>query len=178
MRAVLRAAERAGTAPGGPHPLWATEMWWESNPPDGFRGHPLETQALHLEQAMYLLWKQGASAVLNFEIRDQHYDPEKPLATIQSGIYLRDFTPKPSAQAFAFPFVTERRSEKKVFAWGKAPVAGKLRIQRSAGGRWRKVAKDRVTAGEMFTAKLRLKGRAKLRARVGEQVSLVWRQNR
>jgi hypothetical protein len=178
VRDILRAAERAGTAPGGPHPLWATEMWWETNPPDGFRGYPQETQALYIEQAMYLLWKQGASAVLNFEIRDQPYDPEQPLATIQSGIYLRDLTPKTSAQAFAFPFVTERRTEKKVFAWGKAPVAGKLRIERSARGRWRKVAKERVAAGQMFTEKLVLKGRVRLRARIGDQTSLTWRQTR
>ena len=82
---------------------------------------------------------------------------EHPLATIQSGIYLRDWTPKPSAQAFAFPFVTERRSKTKVFAWGKSPEAGTLRIQRSAGGKWRKVDKLSVQAGEMFTDKLALK---------------------
>jgi hypothetical protein len=176
VRQVLRAAERVGTAPGGPHPLWATEVWWESNPPDGFRGQSLDTQAQYIEQALYVLWKQGASAVLNFEIRDEPYDPEHPLATIQSGIYLRDWTPKPSAQAFAFPFVTERRSKTKVFAWGKSPEAGTLRIERSAGGKWRKVDKLPVQAGEMFTDKLQLKRKVKLRARVNEQTSLTWRQ--
>ena len=136
----------------------------------------LDVQAQYIEQAMYVLWKQGASAMFNFEVRDQPYDPEHPLATIQSGIYLRDWTPKPSAQAFAFPFVTDRRSKTKVFAWGKAPEAGTLRIERSARGNWRKVDKLRVQAGEMFTDKLAIKGKVKLRARVNDQTSLTWRQ--
>ena len=41
----VRAAEAAGTAPGGPHPLWATEVWWSSDPPDP-RGLRPRKQAL------------------------------------------------------------------------------------------------------------------------------------
>ena len=37
---VLRGAERAGTVLPGRHPLWATEMWWDSNPPTS-PGRPL-----------------------------------------------------------------------------------------------------------------------------------------
>ena len=53
-----------------------------------------------------------------------------------------------------------------------------MRIERSAGGKWRKVDRLSVQAGEMFTDKLALKRKVKLRARVNEQTSLTWRQER
>ena len=66
---VLRAAERAGTVLPGRHPLWATEMWWDSNPPNS-AGSPLGRQARWIEDALYQAWKDGASVVINLVIRD------------------------------------------------------------------------------------------------------------
>ena len=65
---VLRAAERLGTVtPAGKHPVWVTEFWWDSKPPNPV-GAPLLTQARWIEQSMYLFWKAGASAAISFQI--------------------------------------------------------------------------------------------------------------
>ena len=72
--------------------------------------------------------------------------------------------------------MTERKSDKKVFAWGKAPRSGKVVIEEKAGNGWRKVHSENAKAGKVFTADLKLKGKAKLRASIGGDESLVWTQ--
>jgi hypothetical protein len=173
---VLRAAERLGTAPGGRHPIWATEVWWESDPPDGIRGVPLRRHARWLEQALYVLWKQGAEVVLNFEIHDEVYDPANPLASLQSGVFFRNGKPKPAATAFRFPFVGDRVGKGKLLVWGRAPRAGRVRISRRHDGGWQRVASLKVRDGAVFTRRLSLGGREKLRARIGRDKSLPWFQ--
>ena len=64
--AATRSASR------GHHPLWATEIWWSSKPPDP-RGLRPRKQALYIEQALYLLWRQGAKVVINLQARDPAY---------------------------------------------------------------------------------------------------------
>ena len=75
---VLRAAERAGTVLPGRHPLWATEMWWDSKPPNS-AGSPLGRQARWIEDALYQAWKDGASVVVNLVIRDSPSGPHDAL---------------------------------------------------------------------------------------------------
>ncbi len=61
---VLRAAEKPNTVgTGGRHPLWATELWWDSNPPDTVEGFPLNAQARFYQEALYVLWKQHVDVV-------------------------------------------------------------------------------------------------------------------
>ena len=93
-----------------------------------------------------------------------------------TGLYFFDGTPKPSLTAFRFPFVAERRSERMLRLWGRAPVAGKLVIERRGNGGWRRVGGERVKAGEVFTDELEQRGAVKLRASVGGERSLVWSQ--
>ncbi len=50
---VLRKAEKVGHADGGKHPVWATELWWDTNPPDNVEGVPLKTQARWLQESLY-----------------------------------------------------------------------------------------------------------------------------
>lgn len=178
VRRTLRAAERFGTAPRAPHPLWATEIWWESDPPDTYRGVPLRRQARWIEQTFYVLWKDGADVVINYPLHDAGYDPDHPLASLQSGVYTDSDQAKPAAVAFAFPFVADRRNKNKVLAWGKAPASGKLRIQLLTKGHWRQLEKLPVHDGEVFTEKLRLRGKAMLRARIRGEKSLIWKQKR
>lgn len=167
IRRTLAAAERSGRAlPKGGHPLWATEFWWESDPPDGFNGSPPRTQAKRIAETLYLLWRQGAEAAILLQIRDDAYDPKAPNATLQSGLYYLDGKAKPALRATRFPFVADRRSRRKVIAWGIAPAGGKLRIERRKGKRWREVKTLRGRDRRVFKAKLRLRGEAKLRARV------------
>lgn len=176
---VLRTAERLGT-PGTPgkHEIWANEIWWQTDPPDTVEGVPLKTHARWLSQAMYLLWKQGASNVTYLQFRDAKYTKgEFTLASYQTGIYTFDNKRKLSADALAFPFVTDRQG-KGLEAWGVAPASGKLTIEADepGPGGYRKVGSVKAKDGKVFTKQLRIKGEAKLRAKLGAETSVVWDQ--
>jgi hypothetical protein len=172
---VLRGAERARTVSAGKHPLWATEMWWDSKPPNS-AGSPPARQARWVEQALYLAWRDGASAVINLLLEDPTGAPESLLNGNGSGIYFANGQPKASATAFRFPLVADRLNRGRLRVWGKAPTAGRLAIQRRARGRWVTARKLRVGRGAVFAVKLRLRGKQRLRARVAGITSLVWKQ--
>ncbi|MGZ5375753.1 MAG: hypothetical protein ACXWEF_04795 [Solirubrobacterales bacterium] len=177
VKRILRAAERKRRVlPRGRRPLWVTEFWWNTNPPNPYRGVAPARQALWIEEALYLFWKQGAAVAINLQIRDSEYQTSDPLSTNQSGLYFVDGQAKPSATAFRFPFVTERLSPRRLLAWGKAPQGGVLQIQRQAGGTWRTVKSLRVAAGGIFQTRLKLRGKASFRAVIGTESSLVWAQ--
>jgi hypothetical protein len=124
---------------------------------------------------MYLFWKAGASVAINFQI-DDSTDRPNVHAGFQSGVYFIDGRSKPSLTAFRFPFVTDRLNPKSLLAWGKAPESGKLLIQRQQGSRWTTVKRLQVSKGSVFTTKLSLQGKQRLRAQVGGSKSLVWKQ--
>ena len=170
---VLRAAEKAGNVkPGGRRPVWAAELWWETNPPDPLPGNPsLGLQAQWYQKALYMLWKQGASLVSFYQVRDDVYDGEPGLSSWQSGVEFADGSPKPSNRAVRFPFVADRKSKQKVYLWGKAPNSGKLTVMDGN----RRVTRLKVKAGKIFTKTVHLKGKHKLRAEVGNLKSLTWR---
>jgi hypothetical protein len=181
VRDVLRAAERAGTIAGKRtrHPLWVTEFWWESFPDGPHAAVPgLRKHGRWIEEALYLWWKAGADAAIYYSLVDRTFFPQHPDATLQAGLYLRDGTPKPAATAFRFPFVTERKSGRRLLAWGKSPASGKLRIDRKTKRGWQKIDSESVKAGRVFTARLSVRGKATLRASVGGQHSLPWLQRR
>lgn len=171
---VLRGAEKVGTTLGGKHPVWVTEFWWDSKPPNPV-GAPLAVQARWIQQSLYLFWKGGASVAINWQIEDSGERPDVH-AGFQSGVFFADGRPKPSFTAFRFPFVTERTTTSNLTAWGKSPVAGKLQIQRQDGSRWVTVKRLKVAKGGVFKTKLNLPGKQKLRAKVGAEQSLVWKQ--
>jgi hypothetical protein len=178
---VLRGAEQAGTTLPGTHPVWVTEFWWDSNPPNPV-GAPLGEQARWIEQSLYLFWKAGASAAINFQVGDTTARPDVH-AGLQAGVYFIDGQAKPSLTAFRFPFVTERINKRKLIAWGKAPEGGTLSIQRQQGAGWATIKTVQVGKGAVFLTKLRSsrKQRKKpylratpLRATVGASQSVVW----
>lgn len=176
VRRVLRAAEKGGNVqPRGRRPLWVTEFWWLSKPPGSPNERiavPLGKHARWIEESLYLFWKKKVKAAFYFRVRD-------PLGTeVPSGLFFADGEPKPALTAFRFPFVTERRSRQRVQAWGKSPATGKLRIERRKGGKWRNEKRLNVGEGKVFATKLRLRRGARLRARVGGEKSLTWRQRR
>jgi hypothetical protein len=171
---VLRAAERVGTVSPGRHPVWVTELWWDSNPPNP-SGAPPGVQARWIEESLYLFWKAGASAAINFVLRDSNERPNVH-AGFQGGVFFIDGRRKPAYTAFRFPFVAERINKQLLRAWGKAPAAGKLVIQRKQGGRWVTIRKIQVGDGAVFDARLRLPGKQRLRAQVAGDRSLVWKQ--
>jgi hypothetical protein len=173
---VVKAGVRFGRIlPKGNKPLWATEFSWDSNPPDP-HGVSLATQAKYLEQAFYLLWRQGVSTAMWFVIADQPPIPSFA-GTYQAGTFYLNGTAKPSAIAFRFPLVASRPDHSHVFVWGRAPSTGTLTVQRAGrGGTWRSVRVIRVHRNAVFTTTLKLRGRVSLRARVNGVTSLAWNQ--
>lgn len=168
---ALRAAERRGTAPGK-HLFWVTESWWETNPPEKHR-FTLAQQKRYILETMYLSWKAGASAMIYLRIRDSGVAVMGD--TGAEGLYFVDGTPKPSAAAFAFPFVAERaRRGKKLTLWGIAPSAGDVVVEMKAGSNWKTIKRIPAGSSTTFTAKAAIRGKAKLRARAGGSASPVW----
>jgi hypothetical protein len=177
LRKLLRVAERArNVKPRRGHSLWATEIWWLSDPPNPV-GVPVQKEARWLEQGLYLLWKKGAQKVINYQIADKPRDPAfPPRQQVTTGIYFQDGKRKPAYTAWRFPFVTHRKSKKKVGVWGKAPDSGKLKVQKASHGAWRTIKRFKVRRGKVFTSSLRLRGKANLRGKLGTDKSLAWYQ--
>jgi len=171
---VLRKAEATGRVlPRGRKPLWVTEFWYDSDPPDP-EGVPLHRQARWYEQCLYEFWKQGAQVAIELQIRDS--PPDNGYAyTNQAGIYLLDGAPKPSRTAFQFPLVAERTGRQAAKVWGIPPRAGALKVQVRRGGRWVPLAHLSVKhARDPFLLSVPLQGKARLRATVGGESSLPW----
>lgn len=176
VRKVMKDARRAHTVPRGRHPLWATEIGFFSDPPNPL-GAPIQQHARWLEQSLYMLWKQGASVVLNLQIRDPEYHPRgNPKAQYTTGLFFHDGRAKPAFDAWRFPFVTHRKNKRTVSAWGRSPGSGTLKIQRQKHGKWNTIKSLKVHGGSVFRTKLRVRGQAKLRAQLGSLHSISWQQ--
>ncbi len=174
VRRVLHAAERANhVRPRRHHALWATELFWWTDPPTAGKV-PVQKHAKWLEESLYLLWKQGASAAVNLEVRD----PQSPRSgNPATGVFFYDGTKKPAYQTFRFPFVTHRQSKRGVGVWGKAPLSGTLEIQKHGGNGWKTVKTLEVRAGAVFTSSIKLGRSAELRGKIGGETSLPWHQS-
>jgi hypothetical protein len=173
---VLERAEQTKRAlPAGKKPLWVTEFWYDTNPPDP-NGLSLATQARWYEQDLYLFWRQGAQVAIALQLRDAP-EGKSYAATYQSGAYFLDGSAKPSATAFRFPFVAHRNGPFKVGFWGIAPHSGTLRVQALRDGGWKTLGS--VTAkgpGVPFSGEVELTHYAKLRGVIGGDASLPWAQ--
>jgi hypothetical protein len=174
LKRVLAKAEHTGQVlPRRPKPLWGTEFWWISNPPNP-TGVPIWRQARWIEQTFFLLWKQGVSVAINLPIEDAHPGP----ATLQSGIYFLSGEPKPSATAFRFPLVAHREHGR-TLVWGIAPESGMVQLQKKRGGGWVTIARVRSQgAPHPFEFWLRdpAKRRVTFRAQQRHSTSLPWVQ--
>jgi hypothetical protein len=145
---IVNKARRTGRILPRKHkPLWATEIWWDSKPPDP-GGVPEQRHARWLSESFFVLWKQGVDAVFWFHIRDPQ--TSDPGATQESGLYLRNGEPKAALRAYRFPFAVHRNG-RKVLAWGRAPANGRVLIQSKKGDAWKTEARLRGRAGKVFT---------------------------
>lgn len=157
-------------------PLWATEIWWDSDPPDP-DGVPEGKHARWLQESFYLLWKQRVRRVIWFQVRDAAPHPDFGFAgSFQTGLFLRGGEAKEAYRGYRFPFVGDRLTDGRVRIWGKAPTAGRVEIQRRKNGEWRTFERARAGDNHIFVEKVRLRGKELLRARDGSQQSLVWKQ--
>ena len=171
LTSLLRSAEKHHRVYGTRrHRLWVTELSWDSNPPDP-RGLPAATQARYLEQSLFVLWKAGVDTVAWYRVIDQPPVPSYA-ATNQSGVFLLSGGAKPSATAFAFPFLTDPRDGRAF--WGLAPHSGAVQIQRRTASGWTTVARVVAGSGRLFRGHGSWRGAATLRAVQADRTSLSW----
>jgi hypothetical protein len=169
---LLRAAERDDMAlPRIHHPLWVTEVGYNSSPPAP-GGLSLGTQASWLEQTFAELWREGASVVMWYEIVDAPRDPT--FGGTDSGLFFMNGRPKPALTAFSFPLTAWRAGRSGVEVWGRTPAGGRLVVQTLVGSTWKAVRTMREGAGATFVTQITAPGPISLRALIGGQASLVW----
>jgi hypothetical protein len=174
LKRILRRAQHTRRAlPKGKKPIWATEIWWDSKPPDP-NGIPSRRHARWLEEALYVLWKQGVKSVTWFQIRDQAPNPNYS-STFQTGLFLLNGSPKPAYRAFRFPFVGDRAGRHRVRLWGEAPGAGDVTVQRKRHGGWHTIKHLHAGPNRVFTGKAHLSGKVTLRVRSQGETSLAWK---
>lgn len=172
---LLRRAERAGTVlpRGKGRDAWASEFWWLSDPPGGRPGVPLRIHANWVQVSLYELWKQGADAVIYYQLID---GPASAGADASAGLYFADGREKPALRTFRFPFVAKAIGRGRVRAWTIPPASGDLAIEARSGGEWREVKSFPVEAGgpELVTFRTR---ENEARAVIAGQASRPWERN-
>ncbi len=175
MRRVLRAAVRSKRVVSDRSVrLWITEFSWDTNPPDS-KGVPLQLHARWVSEALYRAWRSGVSLVTWWTIRDRANNGLSDPQTVQSGLFFRCKAgescdrPKPSLQAFRFPFVAFK-SRGRVLVWGRTPHGrpARVRVERSSGGKWKRIATLRTNRYGIFSRRLRTSRRGKLIARLAD----------
>jgi hypothetical protein len=171
---LLAVARRDRTlAPVGPKAMWVTELDWGSNPPDRTQGS-LDLQRRYLDYALYELWRQNVSHVLWFELAD----PGPGLNVFSgAGVYFQNGQPKPSAQAFHFPFIAVPSGGHGhgLIVWGRAPAAGAVTIENGNGHTWQPQLTLTTTPGGIFYGHVPLRPHLILRAVQGTLASPGWR---
>lgn len=151
--AVLAAAIRAGhVVSAHPVTLWVTEFSWDTRPPDP-RAVPTKLHMRWVSEAMNRMWRNGVSLLIWYQVRDWAY----PGTDYQSGLWYRGQTlagdtPKPSLDAFRFPFVAYAGNGQ-IRYWGRTATqaAGRVTLQLHVGGRWSDVAKTPANQYGVFS---------------------------
>jgi hypothetical protein len=125
LSALLDALQRRGRI-AQPLPLYVTELGWETNPPDPYRGVPLEAQARYLSQSMAMSWADpNLRMTAWYLLRDIPGDPlatpdsHKQWRTFQTGLEFADGTPKPALEALRMPLWIEPSGDGGYRAWGR-----------------------------------------------------------
>jgi hypothetical protein len=169
-RILRRAVQLRTVRPAVRKQLWVTEFSYDSNPPNP-TAISTATQARWLEESFYEFWTEGASAVVWYLVRDQ----VGPFATAYfSGVYFRDGEPKPSFEAYRFPFVVMPGRGGRETVWGIAPRTGLLSVQLAHGHGWRTLFRVHARAGGVFVKHISGRVVGDFRASVAGETSLVW----
>jgi hypothetical protein len=156
MRALLDAAVKAHHVVSSRRvAFWVTEFSWDTNPPDP-NALPVLLQARWTSEALFRMWQDGITLVTWLQLRDGSY-PENP---VQSGLYYRGGSlqtdrPKPTLQAFRFPFVAYAQRGG-VFVWGRTPASrpAVVVLESRTNGRWRRLATVRADRYGIFTRRV------------------------
>jgi hypothetical protein len=131
--------------------LWATEIGWDSNPPDP-EGVPTKLHARWTAEALYQVWRSGLTMAVWTQLRDYPLSNDPTFGAYQAGLYYYpdalhpDPWPKLALKAFRFPFVAYKANGR-ISIWGRTPNGdpGAIKIQRkTSSGSW--LTKKPVTA--------------------------------
>jgi hypothetical protein len=162
VRKLLNAAARLHTLGSRRPPFWVTEWGWATNPPDPKEGNSFKVAARFVAYSMYEMWRQGASVIVWQEIHDGTAN-----GLPGSGLETKTGKPKPSMQAFTFPFIASvtRHSG---FGWGRAPEshAVNVKVQRLSRHGWITVAHTTTSSDGLFKVHFFASHNAIYRARV------------
>jgi hypothetical protein len=149
-----------------PPQFWVTEFAWDTRPPDP-GGVPLALHARWTSEALYRMWDAGVSLVAWWGLRDTR-GGNNPF---QTGLYggggsIESDRPKPSLQAFRFPFVALPEG-RLVRVWGRTPSSGPgtVVVQQRIGSAWKRRAVLRADRYGIFTTRLRAPIAGTMRAR-------------
>ncbi len=137
-------------------PLYLTEYGYETNPPNPYRGVSLSRQALYIDEAQYVAWKDPrVRAMSQFLLVDSAPDPSFPKgsigywSTFQTGLEFLGGAHKPSFDAYRLPIYVPNpvfHHGASVLVWAMLrPAANdttqKAQIQWSSGdGHYRTIA--------------------------------------
>lgn len=165
LKGLLRAADRAGRIKGRFRrtPLWATEISYDTNPPDP-GGLPMAIASRWTAELLHTAWRAGVSDVFWFSLRDFDQDELPSHESLESGLFFRGPTvaqdqPKEIFYAFRFPFVAyaHRRGKPALDFWGRTPSSkgGRVTLQALRGGKWRRIGGARADRVGIFRGRLR-----------------------
>lgn len=179
---ILRAAERKKTIrPAGRRAVWATELWWSTDPPDFESGVPPAKQARWIQDSFFRLWQAGVTAVIYYLIADRAFQAGTWHGRwAGTGVYFLDGRPKPSQRASRFPFVSRSERGGRLLLWTRAPVSGRVVFERKVAGGWQKLVTAQAVEGEVVTRRVRRPApdsKLRLRARLAGESSLIWIQD-
>jgi hypothetical protein len=146
MRELVNAAQRAHHIVSRRKVgFWVDEFGWDSRPPNRSPYTvPAALDARWTSEALYQMWRSGVTTATWFLLRDE------PVRTSvnQTGLWyigsppqnLRRDRPKPSLQAFRFPFVVYLDGTR-ISIWGRTPTStgGKVAIDARLPSGWRRV---------------------------------------
>jgi hypothetical protein len=140
-------------------PLYLTEYGYETNPPNPYRGVSPSTQALYINEAEYMAWRDPrVRALSQFLLYDAPPDTRYPRgsarywSTFQTGLRYADGVSKPALDAYRIPiFVPQAVMGGHTLVWGRIRPAAHDGVQRfeiewaGADGSYRTIATATVS---------------------------------
>jgi hypothetical protein len=159
---------------------WITEFSWDTKPPDP-KAVPTTLHARWTSEAIYRAWQLGFQTLLWGQLRDYPIGSDPTYGQYQSGLYYYNgggvknvSHPKPSLNAFRFPFVAYARHGH-ITVWGRTrdSTGGTVRIERKTSSGWHLVTKASANSQGIFAkrfASSRTNGY--LRAKDGTEASV------
>jgi hypothetical protein len=162
-------------------PIYLTEYGYETNPPNPYRGVSPQLQALYLNEAEYLAWRDPRVRTLNqFLLYDyppnRAFPPGSPgyWSTFQTGLLYANGRPKPSFSAYRLPLFLPPPppgSGRRVLVWAMLRAAppgttqrAEIQWRRSSAGTFRTIRRVLVNdPSEVLSETVTVPGPGQLR---------------